>query len=222
MKFQFNNKNTFCITIENNEVSEERYKRMMERFEYFGMSVCKWPASTPNTLTDNFSDYLNKNQMACSQSHVNIWKHMINNNIEYAFILEDDACFDKNWVEKLSEIENSLCENDWHMIMLNSSESTSELNKWVIAIEQYMCAGYIISLQCVRELMNIYKDCFHSSDWMTTRIQYLNKSYCYFPWLIIQEGKNSLIDPSDEHINADRNKVLQLLRQYNYDIKNYI
>ena len=51
-------------------------------------------------LTFEFdADYYTPGMKACAQSHLLIWKHVIENNIPYAFILEVDARFDKNWIE---------------------------------------------------------------------------------------------------------------------------
>jgi glycosyl transferase family 25 len=37
-----------------------------------------------------------KGQWGCSFSHESVWRHMLENNIKYAVILEDDAVFNKN------------------------------------------------------------------------------------------------------------------------------
>ena len=85
--------------------------------------------------------------------------------------------------------------------------------------EQYLTGGYIISLRGVNKLLEKYKDCFFSSDWMTTRLQYDNHSYSYFPWLIIQEGRDTSLRNSPD---ADHNKVVNLLNDIGYELDNYI
>lgn len=212
MVFHFNKNNTFYITLEH---ALQRQERMRQRFQHFEMEVTQWTASTPCTLIDSFYSSLSPNEKACAQSHMNIWKHMILNKIEYAFIMEDDACFDKDWKKKLDQF----AEDDWDMIMLNASESMSITNMWVTTNEQYLAAGYVLSQKGAQRLIDMFRGAYCSSDWMMTRLQLRGRSYCYFPWLIIQEGISSFLR---EDCGPDRNKVVRLLGEINYDIENYI
>jgi GR25 family glycosyltransferase involved in LPS biosynthesis len=212
MLFHFHKNNTFFITLEH---ALQRQERMRQRFQYFEMEVTQWTASTPSTLTDSFHSLMGPYEKACAQSHMNIWRHMISNEIEYAFIMEDDACFDRDWKKKLETYDGK---DDWDMIMLNASESMP-VDKWAIAKEQYLTAGYVLSQKGAQQLLDMFHGAYCSSDWMLTRLQLRGHSYCYFPWLIIQEGIESSIR---EDCGPDRNKVERLLREINYDIKNYV
>jgi GR25 family glycosyltransferase involved in LPS biosynthesis len=212
MVFHFNKNNTFYITL---EYALQRQERMKNRFQYFEMEVTQWIASTPSTLIDSFQPSMSPNEKACAQSHMNIWKHMILNKIEYAFIMEDDACFDKDWKKKLDQF----AEDDWDMIMLNASESMTVTDTWSTAKDQYLAAGYVLSQKGAQRLMDMFRGAYCSSDWMMTRLQLRGQSYCYFPWLIIQEGITSFIRGD---CGPDRNKVVRLLGEINYDIENYI
>jgi len=213
MIFHFNKNNTFYITLQH---ASERQERMRHRFQHFEMEVTQWTASTPSTLTDSFYSNMSPYEKACAQSHINIWRHMISSDMEYAFIMEDDACFDKDWKRKLSQCE---AEDDWDVIMLNGSESMSNVDKWVIANEQYLTAGYVLSQKGAQRLLDMFHGAYCASDLMLTRLQLRGHSYCYFPWLIIQEGIKSFIR---DDCGPDRNKVERLLAEINYDIKNYI
>jgi GR25 family glycosyltransferase involved in LPS biosynthesis len=212
MVFHFNKNNTFYITLEH---ALQRQERMKNRFQYFEMEVTQWTASTPSTLIDSFQPSMSLNEKACAQSHMNIWKHMILNKIEYAFIMEDDACFDRDWKKKLDQF----AEDDWDMIMLNASESMTVTDTWSTAKDQYLAAGYVLSQKGAQRLMDMFRGAYCSSDWMMTRLQLRGQSYCYFPWLIIQEGITSFIRGD---CGPDRNKVVRLLGEINYDIENYI
>lgn len=214
--FLFNETNTFCISLES---KPERWERMSNRFTQLGLSVTKCKASTSEDLIDNFGPYLNDGQKGCAQSHINIWKYMLERNLEYVFILEDDACFDKLWGEKLKIFCETNTDMDWHAIFLNASEPIEPTDLWVKAHEQYLTAGYILSRKGAQQLLNDYGNCFFSSDWMTSRLQLHGHSYCYFPWLIIQEGKDSSIG---QNLEADHAKVLQCLNNIQYSLDNYI
>ena len=102
VSFLFTTNNTFCISLAKHT---ERWSRMQYRFEKENLEVTRWIASTPDTLTDNFHHYLSPEERACAQSHIRIWRHIVENRLEYALVLEDDACFDKNWRTKLDQFQ---------------------------------------------------------------------------------------------------------------------
>lgn len=216
--FLFTLKNTFCISLDS---SIERWKFMENQFKYFGVDVQRWPASTKDTLTDVFSCNLSNEQKGCSQSHINIYRHIINNDLKYALILEDDACFDFAWKTKIEYLTNEMTEeqyNNLNMVLLNASEHMDELFKWKLQNEQYLTGAYIITKKGALWILNNFKDCFFSSDWMTTRLQLFGgNSYSYFPWLVVQKGQDSAITLN---FTADRDKVVNCLSKINYNIPN--
>lgn len=213
---KFDEKNSFCISL---ETSFKRREKMKLRFEKMNMNVSIINASTPDDLIFQFNDRLSPKEKACSQSHILIWKTIIEKKLDYALILEDDVCFDYLWKEKLSEL--NVKENDnWNAIFLNTSETSYPLFKWTTAVEQYLCGAYILSKEGATLLLNMYQNEFHTSDWMTTRMQIYGNCYTYFPWLAIQEGCDSTIR-GDAYIR-DNDKVVHLLNGITYDINNYM
>ena len=214
MKFTKNN--TFCISL---QTATMRQQRMQQRFRNFGMDVTGWLAATPDTLVDTFHGAMRPSEKACAQSHIDIWRFMILENLEYALILEDDACFDKDWQVKLDQFSEQILDTEWNVIMLNASESMTPLHTWLPATEQYLTAGYILSNKGAKQLLAQFQGHFCGSDWMITRLQQHGHSYCYFPWLIIQEGLESSIR---EDCGPDREKVMRLLKEIDYDLNNYL
>ncbi len=213
--FVFDETNTFCISLHDSP----RWKRMQYRLKMAGLSATQWVASTRDTLTDSFSHHLNDGQKGCAQSHLNIYKYMIQYHIEYAFVLEDDACFDRNWREKMESLYTSVNDNDWDLILLNASEPIQPIHEWTRVTEQYLTAGYIISLKGAMKIIRDFQGCYYSSDWMTSRLQLYGHSYSFFPWLIIQEGKDTSIG---NHLEADHAKVICCLYSIFYSLENYI
>ena len=211
-QFEFTKENTFVIGLDQKSdrmvIFDKRMKRLKVEYTY-------QKASTPQTLTDVFWKSLSSTEKACSQSHLNVYKHIVTNELDYALIFEDDACLDLNWEKKL----NQLKKNNWDFIMLNASEKTDK-DCWVVAKEQYMAAAYIISNIGAKRILDTFKGNFATSDWMITRIQLLGNSYTYFPWLAIQEYKSSSIQ-TDEHMKADYEKMTRLLASVDYKLTNY-
>lgn len=213
--FEFDKTNTFCITLE----TSNRWATMEARLAHAGVDATKWPASTPNDITDAFHEGLNGGQKGCAQSHINIYKHILKEGLDYALILEDDACFDRDWKAKLDAFSFQNKDTEWDAIFLNASEPIDPPFTWCKCKEQYLTAGYIISRRGVDKIMRDFGGRFCSSDWMTSRLQLHGHSYCYFPWLIIQEGNDSSIG---QQFEADHAKVVRCLYSIQYSLENYI
>ena len=222
-KFEFNKTNTFCISLYS---KPERWEKMERRLKQTHLETTRWPAAVGGTpdIKDVFQEYLNDGQKGCAQSHINIWRHIQKNpNIEYALVLEDDACFDKEWKKKLEQfyqhIENQQQkQKNWELILLNASEPIHIKERWVQVEEQFLTGGYIISQRGVKYILEMFHDNYASSDWMTSRLQMRWNSYSYFPWLIIQEGDESTIGSG---VEADHAKVVRCLNEINYSLENY-
>jgi mannosyltransferase OCH1-like enzyme/GR25 family glycosyltransferase involved in LPS biosynthesis len=216
--FNFNYANTFCVSLEKRN---DRWEKFINRAKYIGLEVTRWKASTPNDITDAFIDTLTGVEKACAQSHINIWKHIINTGLEYAFILEDDACFDRNMFEKLSDLTKMLeTGKKWDAIFLNALGDFHvpiKYYEWTPAIKQYMTAGYIISNNAARFIIDKFKNTkYIAADHMTMALQDKGNCFTYCPWLIIQEDKESDIQ-SDAHLY----NVLKNIK-YNLDRANYV
>lgn len=214
INFKFDKSNTFIIGLDR---ETERMKRIHSRMKYFNLEYTFWRGTRPNEVIDTFVKSTSPGQRACTQSHLNIYKHMIAQSINYVLIFEDDACLDLKWFQKLKQFN---LDYSWDIILLNASEEETKRDQWVKAKEQYMLAAYIISRKAAHWILKVFKGGYYCTDWMTTRLQLLKHSYTYFPWLAIQEYKMSVVQTS-EHMKADYDKMIRLLKKANYDIKNY-
>jgi len=221
--FQFNETNSFCISLESRP---KRWEKIQHRCKTMNLPMTRWIASRANTtdIKDQFQDYLNPGQRGCAQSHINIWRHIQNHpEMEYALVIEDDACFDKDWRTKLDrffqDIQDPHKKESWELILLNASEPIHIQERWVQVEEQFLTGGYIISQRGVQSILAMFHNNYASSDWMTSRLQMRWNSYSYFPWLIIQEGDESTIGSG---VEADHAKVVRCLKEANYSLENYV
>jgi len=214
-KFNFNHTNAFIISLGKDT---ERMKSMDARMKHFNIKYTFWKGIYPNELVDQFVHNLSGGEKGCTQAHLNIYKHMIAHKIPYALILEDDACFDREWLQKLSKFD---LDYSWDIIQLNASEKEDKKHQWVKAKEQYMAAANIVSYKAAAWILKNFKDIYCCIDWMTTRLQLQNHSYTYFPWLAIQEYKIATVQ-ANEKFEHDFNKMKGLLKEINYDLKNYL
>jgi len=201
MRFVIDSSNTFCISL------DVRWPRMSARLDQLGIECQRWNASTPDTVVDRFAGYLNGGQRACGQSHVNVWRTIIERGLDYAFILEDDAMFMTDWREKLDRL-SGVDDPEWDAAFLNASEPITPEDTWTVVREQYLTGAYIISRRGAQWLLGWYANEFAASDWMTSRLQSRGHSYSYFPCLVIQEGLDSTIGSG---VEADHAKVVRCL-----------
>jgi len=209
MRFILNASNTFCISV------DSRWSRMSARLNSLGIECERWRASTPDMVTDRFVGCLNGGQRACGQSHVNVWRMIVERGLEYALILEDDAMFSSDWREKI-DLLSGVDDPEWDAVFLNVSEPIIPEDTWVVVREQYLAAAYIISRRGAQCLLDWFANRFTATDWMTVCLQTRGHSYSYFPWLVIQEGKESTIEGA---VEADHAKVIRCLGEER--IKNY-
>lgn len=216
--FVFNKENTFCINLKHRK---DRWERMKRRFHTLDMDVTRWDASTPETVYDKFDALvcgrkIRSCEMACSQSHINIWRHIIQQGLPYAFILEDDASFNIDWKRKLSEFDIT---KKWHMLILNTIGSSLPYFQWNRCTGKWQTGGYILSYMGAQILLELYNNKFTVADIMTRRLQENGYSYTYFPWLVIQEGTDS---DTGNQVELYHSQMMDLLKSIDYPISNYI
>lgn len=106
---------------------------------------------------------LKRGQVGCYDSHVRCWKYMIDHQLPYALILEDDALINctagmKNKISQvLRDVENH--DPHWQLLYLARSRKRQPIKKRLtshLAIPQYVswgCFGYAVSLAGARILL---------------------------------------------------------------------
>lgn len=103
------------------------------------------------------SDFLTYGELACFMSHVSIWKKMVNEQIPYVAIFEDDVYLGENSSELLNHTD--WIKSDWDIIkteafadkvLLGSVEAkVANENRKIVALRgpNLGTAGYILSLR---------------------------------------------------------------------------
>ena len=129
---ELNKNNTFCINLNHRK---DRWDRIEKIFNNIKLDVTRWEATTPDKVTDKIEG--SPGQQGCAQSHINIWRHIIKNNIDYALVLEDDVSFDIKWREKLS---NFPYEN-FNLILLNTNNHDSNPFSWQLIQKKCWSTG---------------------------------------------------------------------------------
>lgn len=225
--FYFTKENTFCISL---KTRPDRWENMKKQFEYFSLDVTCWNASTPETLIGPFTHdahFGHETQYipikkACAQSHVNIYKHIVKENLPYAFILEDDACFNYEWKKYFAQFTQDISKEKYehfNLILFNTNGVYLPPFYWTEVTGGDYTGGYIISKKGAEWILNNFKDGYCVADYMTYQLQnnFPGYSYSFFPWLIIQDGKDSELGNRLQY-----NENVEKLACIQYDIKKYL
>lgn len=120
--------NVFLINLDR---STERLQRASEQIEAAGFTFERVPAVDGATLTDEkiakvfdakaaakrFHYDLTAGEVGCYLSHVKCWEKIIDDNLDYAVILEDDLLLDTQFASVISAIPQ--LKSDWHYLKLS-------------------------------------------------------------------------------------------------------
>lgn len=100
------------IVVINLDSRTDRMQTFDEQAKRFGIEYIRYPAvpANPPSLPATW---------ACKQSHLDVMKQALKDNVKRLFVFEDDAMFVENFDEKLEEIYNRLPE-DWDMFYLGA------------------------------------------------------------------------------------------------------
>lgn len=127
-------------------------------------------------------DLLTPGMIGCSLSHYQVYKKMVDENIELAFILEDDTRLATELPEVLSKIESSFKEDalslDEPLLLYYQSKEQVKFSTYNVVeltskagayypIELWRpitTAAYVISLNCAKRLVNLIYPIRYSPD----------------------------------------------------------
>jgi GR25 family glycosyltransferase involved in LPS biosynthesis len=104
----------YCINLEKrldrrNKVSDEFEKAEIENVEFF--------RATDGSLEAPEDIKISKGEYGCSDSHIRIWKDVVEKDYKTALVFEDDVIILPNFVLKLEQVLNEL-PDDWDYVNL--------------------------------------------------------------------------------------------------------
>jgi len=102
--------------------------------------------------------------VGCGISHIKTWEKIVENNIEFSLILEDDFNFSNNFLNDFNEMIRNV-PNNFDLLFLNSNYLTiSNINNYFYEepLLIYEKIGYVISLNGAKKMLNnINKISYH-------------------------------------------------------------
>lgn len=110
---------------------------------------------------DDFNIYMTKQEIAVTLSHIEVWKKMKEENIEYALILEDDVYFTNKFSTNIDKIWNDISETEFDILFLSfdyvKGISKKEIYRKEFIHKPYVgiwqASGYVLSKKGVQKLL---------------------------------------------------------------------
>nr|XP_033817853.1 inactive glycosyltransferase 25 family member 3 [Geotrypetes seraphini] len=106
---------------------------------------------------------LTKGEVGCFLSHFTVWKEVVERQLDYALVMEDDVRFEGFFKQRLIRLikEVTEAELNWDLIYLGRKQVNTEPEEPVAGVKNlvhasysYWTLGYVISLQGAQKLLN--------------------------------------------------------------------
>lgn len=132
---------------------------------------------TTDILAQYFVDMSVPSIISCAYKHILVYKDMIDNQVDYAIILEDDIYLYKNFEKKITEIVDEIKERKLSNFLISLEESTlqyvkgseREKRKLLYLKKHGRCTGaYIIDIESAKAMMREIEThkCNTPIDWL--------------------------------------------------------
>jgi len=166
------------IYIINLEKDKERYEKSIKQLRDYKLNNYNFiKAINGNNLNNNeFKSYTSDigyyitspSMVGCGMSHIKTWEKIVQNNIQYSLILEDDFIFKENFLNDFNELIRNVPDN-FDLLFLNENILVNKYLK-IQDINNYLykplflveMVGYIITLEGAKKLLKkINKVSYH-------------------------------------------------------------
>lgn len=226
---------SFIINLEKDtKRKEDIVRQCME----FNLDYTVMPAVDGRKLNDDElsvlidpekSKGMTRGEIGCSLSHYNIYKKIVDDNIEYALILEDDAQLEPNLPSALELLEKNA--SDIPTIILlgkvnkyakRSSQQLSDDFKVVNVVEAALSHGYFINKPAAEKLISFLFPIWLEADrWVFFRDYNIINVKALMPLSITLStlSNNSTIWPTERelqqraHIENERSLTLKKIKR---------
>jgi hypothetical protein len=140
----------YCINLERNP---ERRESVRAEFEREGLDVTFFRATDGKAeAPENL--FITKSEWGCADSHIRVWRDMVDKGHTMALIFEDDIQLVPNFSSKLIQVMDEL-PPDWDYVNLGTTyDSHINIRKYSenLMIGQALNThAYIINLQCAKQ-----------------------------------------------------------------------
>ena len=141
---------------------------------------------------------MNKSELGCALSHIDLWKKIANNKDKYCLILEDDIFFTNAFNNKIDKIWNIIKNTDIDILYLSFSyaernKKNKNKLKTIIKAEPgiWKSSGYILSKKGAKKLLKLLPVYGPVDLWLNLNFDKLNVYTTNYPIIIQRTDFNS-------------------------------
>jgi glycosyl transferase family 25 len=212
----------------------ERRKHIEKEFSQNNVLFNFFDAVNEDTLNENERKYdidfsksnLSNGEKACFLSHVNLWEYLVNSDLKYLTIFEDDVYLSKycnKYLNNYNWIPNKI-----HFIKIEKFQDVALMNFQRISLDKNLSlrrlkgkhlgtAGYIISKSMAKQLLNqvCSKEILRPIDQLIFNSYIKNgliTIYQLNPCLVIQADRIGINNLPSQLQNKRSKKTLKLLK----------
>ena len=105
-------------------------------------------------ISPKFLKYCKRGQLACLLSHLSLWKKIVEERIEKAIILEDDAIIADEFFQVIEDFPKNA---DFIYLFIHPDSKIKTVNKkFVKGYPTYGTVGYFLTLQTAKDLIKVF------------------------------------------------------------------
>ena len=178
---------TYCINLDRRK---DRWRIVDRLSKEVNIELTRIPGVEGIDLDVQTTPYF-KGQLGCLLSHKNVLQDMLNNGYEKIIVLEDDATFHPQFINKFDEFYKQL-PHDWGFCYLGGSNMRPPLpisKNAGRAVETLSTVGYLITKSFAKNIllpMLSRKDVDYEVDVNFAKLQKEHNMYIFMPRLIYQ------------------------------------
>lgn len=140
----------YCINLER---STDRRLKMEAEFAREGLDV-EFFRATDGKVEAPEGLFITKSEWGCADSHVRIWRDMIENGYETVLVFEDDSTLVPNFMEKVQEVLGEL-PPDWDYVNLGATDNGRinhrRFSDRLMVGQSLNTHAYLIHLRCAKK-----------------------------------------------------------------------
>jgi glycosyl transferase family 25 len=232
----------FKVFLINLDSSTERFTFMDEQLKQLGIQYQRISAVygkelrdvdiakvyDPQTNLQKYDKMLNLGEIGCYLSHVQCWQMIVEQQLDYALILEDDSVLDPGLMTVMQHIDN--LSTDWDYIKLCHGRKQKGIVKSIALDDRFSLStclklpastrGQCVSLAGAQKLLATTYPIARPVD---IDIQYWYEKHlrCFVvrPFPVIGTDFESDISRHGKRNNAERHHLLRIWQKVKYELK---
>jgi hypothetical protein len=181
----------YCINLERNP---ERRENVQGEFEREGLDVAFFRATDGKAEAPD-GLFISKSEWGCADSHIRVWRDMVEKGHEMALVFEDDIQLVPNFNSKLMKVMDEL-PPDWDFVNLGTTDGLhinfKRYSENLIVGQALNAHAYIINRECAKKWAQ-WDPKYLKSQFDVLVINYPSNNFHVSKALALQNGDVSTI-----------------------------